>query len=84
MTTANLIQSDYPGLPTASRYRYWNPQCLTSDYIHKTLGFLPGFAKLISASLADAPEKRPSALEIASFFDSSEEAFNQYFLQKYG
>lgn len=51
------------------QYRYWNPACLTTEYIHKTLGFVPGFALITEKALAADPELRPSAKDYVDFFE---------------
>lgn len=56
-------------------YRYWNPECLTPDYIEKTLGFIPGFAEIIIQALDNDPCRRPPMRELAAFFDLAEGQF---------
>lgn len=57
------------------QYRYWNPACLTAEYIHKTLDFVPGFALITEKALADDPKLRPSAKDYVDFFEKLEGSF---------
>lgn len=66
------------------RYRYWNPACLTTEYIQQTLGFVPGFASIVQQALAENPQLRPSAKEFTLFFEKAEKSFQEHIDQQFG
>ncbi|MFA6915878.1 MAG: lipopolysaccharide kinase InaA family protein [Parachlamydiales bacterium] len=63
------------------QYRYWNPECLTTEYIHKALDFVPGFALIVQKALAEDPESRPSAKDFVDFFENAEGSFQEILKQ---